>query len=216
MNETNRWTVNFQFFINGTIALHVSGQFFCPSSGGLSAVQRLWYNFMQLGDRLLSGTGWNCSSFEFTVRRPGYPSVWTISQISLSIYRLKALSKSKRKKWGCQSFSGIFSMICLNTQVQSAPKHWVLFSQQQHFADWCQYSIQILAPALSAIIITLFGPQQWDSRPSPSQSFTRRLQTALNLPHCTFSVVQQNFATRDHEYLSYPLSQLIQCPSGKD
>ena len=27
MNETNRCTVNFQFFINGTIALHVSGSF---------------------------------------------------------------------------------------------------------------------------------------------------------------------------------------------
>ena len=28
MNETNRCTVNFHFFINGTIALHVSGSFY--------------------------------------------------------------------------------------------------------------------------------------------------------------------------------------------
>ena len=81
-----------------------------------------------------------------------------MSQIILPIDRLKALSKSKRKKWGFQSFSGIFSKICLNTQVQSAPQQQILFIQQKHFADWCQHIIQTLAPALSAIITTPFGP----------------------------------------------------------
>ena len=61
MNETNRCTVNFQSFINGTIALHVLGSFSAHHQERLSAVRLLWYNFMQLGDRLLSGSALHIS-----------------------------------------------------------------------------------------------------------------------------------------------------------
>jgi hypothetical protein len=58
VNKTNRRN-EFQFYwYNDTTC---SGQPFCPSSGVLGRTSAL-VNFMQFDDRLLPGTGWDCSS----------------------------------------------------------------------------------------------------------------------------------------------------------
>jgi hypothetical protein len=45
----------------GIITLHVSGSLSAHHQEFL-AVHRLWYIICSCGDRLLPGTGWNCSS----------------------------------------------------------------------------------------------------------------------------------------------------------
>jgi hypothetical protein len=58
VNKTNRRT-EFQFYWYYDSTLF--GQSFRPSSGVLSGTSAL-VQFMQFGDRLLPGAGWNCSS----------------------------------------------------------------------------------------------------------------------------------------------------------
>ena len=67
VNETNRCTVNFPVFLVVIIALHVSGSLSVHHQELLSRTTAL-VQFMQLGDRLLSGSRWNCVLLIWKIR----------------------------------------------------------------------------------------------------------------------------------------------------